>query len=45
MASVPTGKALVVTAPVPPHLRERLAACGWREETDVRSAEPAPSET
>ena len=34
-----------VTAPVPPHLRERLAACGWREEADVRSAEPAPSET
>jgi tRNA pseudouridine32 synthase/23S rRNA pseudouridine746 synthase len=21
-----------VTAPVPPHLRERLQACGWREE-------------
>ena len=22
-----------VTAPVPPHLRERLAVCGWREPT------------
>ncbi len=26
-----------VTAPVPPHMRERLAACGWQgEETDRR---------
>jgi tRNA pseudouridine32 synthase/23S rRNA pseudouridine746 synthase len=22
-----------VTAPVPPHMMERLQACGWREET------------
>jgi hypothetical protein len=22
-----------VTAPVPPHMVERLRACGWREET------------
>ncbi len=22
-----------VTAPVPPHMAERLQACGWREET------------
>jgi tRNA pseudouridine32 synthase / 23S rRNA pseudouridine746 synthase len=24
---------IVVTAPVPPHMRERLAACGWKGDT------------
>ena len=24
-----------VTAPVPPHMRERLMACGWNEKTDI----------
>jgi tRNA pseudouridine32 synthase / 23S rRNA pseudouridine746 synthase len=29
-----------VTAPVPPHMKERLQACGWTEEMD--SAITAP---
>ncbi len=24
---------IVVTAPVPPHMKERLSLCGWKEET------------
>jgi tRNA pseudouridine32 synthase/23S rRNA pseudouridine746 synthase len=24
-----------VVAPVPPHMRERLATCGWRDDTDT----------
>ena len=34
-----------VTAPVPEHMRERLAACGWRgEEIDTEIAPHAPGE-
>jgi tRNA pseudouridine32 synthase/23S rRNA pseudouridine746 synthase len=34
-----------VTAPVPPHMREQLAACGWHgEEIDTRTVLHAPSE-
>lgn len=28
----PKKPAIVVEAPVPPHMRERLAACGWRDD-------------
>ena len=31
-----------VTAPLPGHMREKLAACGWREETEA--AMPAPEQ-
>ena len=29
----PKPAAVVVTAPAPAHMREALAACGWKEET------------
>jgi tRNA pseudouridine32 synthase/23S rRNA pseudouridine746 synthase len=33
-----------VVAPVPPHMRERLKACGWDEELDKQLVTPpAPS--
>jgi tRNA pseudouridine32 synthase/23S rRNA pseudouridine746 synthase len=33
-----------VTAPVPPHMKERLTACGWSEEADkLVVTPPAPS--
>jgi tRNA pseudouridine32 synthase/23S rRNA pseudouridine746 synthase len=33
-----------VVAPVPPHMKERLAACGWNEELDKQLVTPpAPS--
>jgi tRNA pseudouridine32 synthase/23S rRNA pseudouridine746 synthase len=28
-----------VTAPVPQHMRERLAQCGWQAEPDAQAAE------
>jgi len=31
---------VAVTAPVPPHMRERLTACGWNEKTDIRPTAP-----
>jgi tRNA pseudouridine32 synthase / 23S rRNA pseudouridine746 synthase len=37
-----------VSAPVPPHMRERLSACGWQGEDSgafyIRSREPAPAQ-
>jgi tRNA pseudouridine32 synthase/23S rRNA pseudouridine746 synthase len=29
-----------VTAPVPPHMKERLTACGWNEEMDKQTVTP-----
>jgi tRNA pseudouridine32 synthase/23S rRNA pseudouridine746 synthase len=37
-----------LTAPVPPHMRERLLACGWQSEDSnafyIRSREAAPAQ-
>jgi tRNA pseudouridine32 synthase/23S rRNA pseudouridine746 synthase len=37
-----------VTAPVPPHMRERLSACGWQSEDSsafyIRSRETVPAQ-
>lgn len=41
----PTRPQITVTAPVPPHMRPLLEACGWREEMDVAAvADVSPAE-
>lgn len=40
----PSRPPIMVTAPVPTHMRALLEACGWREEMDVKTETAAPVE-